>query len=103
MAILAILAIYGPCGHNQQFYRYARYGYPGKEHKNTNPTVLISAQLDIPLKSYDCFTILGQIYILRMAIFDRFYHHRNNGATEILNILMEMAWHGDKNGRVYDT
>ena len=24
----------------------------------------------------DCFTILGQIYIVKMAIFDQFYQHR---------------------------
>ena len=32
--------------------------------------MLISAQLDIPLESYACFTILGQFYLLKMAILD---------------------------------
>ena len=76
MAILAILAIYGPYGHDQRLNQYARYGYPGKEHTNTNSIVLRSAQSDNPIRSYDCFTILGQIYIVKMAIFDQFYHHR---------------------------
>ena len=38
--------------------------------------MLISAQSDIPIKSYDCFKILGQIYIVKMAVFDQFYQHR---------------------------
>ena len=39
-------------------------------------TVLISAQSDIQLKSYDSFTILGQIFIVKTAIFDQFYRHQ---------------------------
>ena len=36
----------------------------------TIPTsVKISAQLDIPKKSYCCFKTLGQIYIVKMAVF----------------------------------
>ena len=73
---MAKMAIYGPYDHVQRQYQYARYGYPGKEHINTNSTMLISAQSDIPIKSYDCFKILGQIYIVKMAIFDQFYQHR---------------------------
>ena len=43
----------------------------------TIPTsVKISAQLDIPKKSYCCFKISGQIYIVKMAVFDQFYRHR---------------------------
>ena len=76
MAKMAIWAIYSPYGHDQRLNQYARYGYPGKELKHTNSTVKTSAQLDIPIKSYACFTILGQIYIVKMAIFDQFYHHR---------------------------
>jgi len=38
--------------------------------------VLISAQSDIPPTSCACFKILGQIYIVKMAIFDQFYLHR---------------------------
>ena len=76
MAILAILAIYGPYGHDHRPNQYARYGYPGKEHTNTNSIVLRSAQSDIPIRSYAFFTILGQFYIVKMAIFDQFYHHR---------------------------
>ena len=70
------MSIYGPYGHDQRLNQYARYGYPGKELKHTNSTVKTSAQLDIPIKSYACFTILGQIYIVKMAIFDQFYRHR---------------------------
>ena len=42
----------------------------------TNGLILSSAQSDIPLKSYDCFMILGQIYIVKMDIYDQFYQHR---------------------------
>ena len=80
MAKMAKMAIYGPYDHVQRQYQYARYGYPGKEGINTILTVLISAQSDIPLKSYDCFTILDQIYIVKMAIFDQFYHHRKESS-----------------------
>ena len=83
MAILAILAIYGPYGHDQHLNQYARYGYPGKEHTNTNSIVLRSAQSDNPIRSYDCFTILGR-----------------NGATEILKTILEIVCHGEQNGGV---
>ena len=73
MAKMAKMAVYGPYGHDQLLNQYARYGYPGKEHKNTNSTMLIPAQSDIPIKSFDCFSILGQIYIVKMAIFDQIY------------------------------
>ena len=73
---MAILAIYGPYGHDQRLNQYARYGYPGKELEHTNSIVRISAQSDIPKKSYCCFKILGQIYIVKMAVFDQFYRHR---------------------------
>ena len=53
---MAILAIYGPYGHDQRLNQYARYGYPGKELKHTNST--------------------SQIYIVKMAIFYQFYLHR---------------------------
>ena len=42
--------------------------------------MLRSAQSDIPIRSYDCFTILGQIYIVKMAIFDQFYHHQKESS-----------------------
>ena len=73
---MAILAIYGPYGHDHRPNQYARYGYPGKELEHTNSTMKISAQSDIPKKSYCCFKILGQIYIVKMAVFDQFYQHR---------------------------
>jgi len=39
-------------------------------------TMLMSAQSDIPMGGYDCFGILGQIYIVKVAIFDQFCQHR---------------------------
>ena len=50
-------------------------------------TVLISAQLDIPLISYDCFKILGPIYIVKMAILDQFYRHRKEWSYRDLKYL----------------
>ena len=70
------MAIYGPYGHFQLQYQYARYWYLGTEGINTTLTMLILAQSDIPLKSYGCFKILGQICPLIKAIFDQFYQHR---------------------------
>ena len=56
--------------------------------------MLISAQLDIPIKSYDCFTILGQIYIVKMAIFDQFYQHRKEWSYRDFKDIFGngMAW-----------
>ena len=73
---MAKMVIYGPYSHVQPQYKYTCYGYPWKEGINTTLTMLISAQLDTPPKSYAYFTILGQIYFLKMAIFDQFYQHR---------------------------
>ena len=94
MAKIAKMAIYGPYGHEQRLNQYARYGYPGKEHTNTNSIVLRSAQSDIPIRSYDCFTILGQFYIVKMAIFDQFYHHRKEWSyRDFKNIFGNgMSW-----------
>ena len=69
-------AIYGPYGHDHWPNQYARYGYPGKELKLTNSTVKISAYSDIQKKNYGSFEIEGQIYIVKMAVFDQFYRHR---------------------------
>ena len=68
-------AIYGPCGHDHRPNQYVRYGYPGKEQTNTNTTIQISALLDIIIKSYGCFTVLSQNYIVKMAILDQKYRH----------------------------
>ena len=67
-------------------------------------TVLISAQSDIQLKSYDSFTILGQIYIVKTAIFDQFYRHQKewsyidfkdllgNGMARGTNLELRQIW-----------
>ena len=72
---LAILAIYGPYGHGRRPNQYARYGYPGKEQSNTNSTMQLSAKSDNPIKSYGCFKVLIQNYIVKMAILDQKYRH----------------------------
>ena len=61
-------------------------------------TVLISAQSDIPLKSYDCFTILGQIYIVKMAIFDQFFRHWKEWSYRDVRRFWKLLGKGNKMG-----
>ena len=95
---MAKMAIYGPYGHVQQQYKFTCYGYPWKEGINTILTMLISAQLDTPLKSYGRFKILGQIYPLKKAIFDQFYQHRKELSYSNLRPFWKLHDMGTKMG-----
>ena len=39
------------------------------------------------IQTQPCFTILGQVYIVKMVIFDQFYHHRKEWSYRDLKYL----------------